>query len=180
LIELFRRACKDQRYWDTWRTSEQWVGIINSLYPEAQFFEFTKNDLNKVVGHHPDLKNCKVVFGSMTNSYGIYSQSYRRDNVRTVAYYATEPGKEVKKPPTDIKWWDQVINRSPSKRKCLAKEDLPHDIITLIVDEKEKKRLKAEKHEENSIPHSTQASVPLHQSVPTSQQSNKNSNCIKV
>ena len=142
LNELFWRTCRDKRYWNTCWTSEQWMGIINSVYPDAKPFNFTKTDLNIAVGHDSELKNCKVVFGSMTNNYGIYSQSHWRDNIRTVAYYATEPGKGVNKPPSDNKWWDQVINRTPSMQKIVAKKDLLHGILSVIVDESEKKRLK--------------------------------------
>ena len=97
LVALFKKVCADKRNWNEWRTSKHWISIINKTYPDASVFAFEKKNLPMAVMRDPVLKACQVVFGDLTNSIGIYMQTHCRQNVRTVAFYATEPGSVVKK-----------------------------------------------------------------------------------
>ena len=72
IIELFKEICKNQKYWNQWRTSEHWIELINAVYPESLIFNFQKRDLNDAVSKDAQLKHCEVIFCSMSNSYGIY------------------------------------------------------------------------------------------------------------
>ena len=149
IIQLFKELCKDRKYWNVWRTSEHWISLINAVYPDSCVFNFQKRDLNAAVSKDPQLKHCEVIFGSMSNSYGIYMNSHRCGNIRTVAYYATTPGLEVKKPPRDIVWWQNIIACSPSARKGGTNgKVVPAEIIDLVLDENtiiSKKRQKEKK-----------------------------------
>ena len=137
LLELFRKTCADERFWNQWRSSDLWIDIINKLYPDARPFNFKKKDLNMAISRDAQLKHCDIVFGSLTNSFGIYSQSHRKNSVRTVAYYATAPNTEVKKLPRDSKWWDQICERTPTTRSIGVKKDYSENVLKIILDKNE-------------------------------------------
>ena len=135
LVALFKKVCADKRNWNDWRTSKHCISIINKAYPDASVFAFEKKDLPMAVMRDPALKACQVVFGDLTNSIGIYMQTHCRQNVRTVAFYATEPGSVVKKKPQDSKWWESIQNREPLARMSVVKKDYSDNVLKIIIDE---------------------------------------------
>ena len=110
LLELFQLICQQSQYWDKWRPDQHWVDIIIATYPDMKGIGFTKSDLNKAIGRHPQLKHCQMIYGSDSNNYGIHFQNHRVNGVRTFVYLATKPGTKVKKPPTDKLWWEGICS----------------------------------------------------------------------
>ena len=115
IIQFFLEVAKNKKYWNLWRTSSWWVLVIKRTFKEAHALEINEGDLNRAFSRHQGLKLCFMHFNSHKNNMGIYADRYHTADARITAYYVTQPGTEVKKPPKQEKWWKDIVSRC-SKR----------------------------------------------------------------
>ena len=103
LRSLFESIRKNVKLWDCWRTTEQWINVMNSFFPEAADFEFTKGDLGRMLATDPVYKHCFMQYGSHTNQHGLYIDKFKKGNIRNTAIYCCLPDSTVRRPPNDAK-----------------------------------------------------------------------------
>ena len=108
IVDLFQLICQTKDYWNLWRSSEHWVKLILSTYPQLFSLNITKTDLNCAIVLDLQLEHCQFIHGSQTNQFGIYFQSHWCKNVQTVSYNAITPGTDVKVPSADTVWWQKL------------------------------------------------------------------------
>ena len=113
---VFDLLRKNQNLWVCWRTTEQWINVINTLYPEAKPFDFTKTDLSTMLTRDPVYKHCLIQFGFQRNEHGVYIDTFKTGNVRNTAIYYCVPNTTVRKPPCNTKWWEEIAQRVPLLR----------------------------------------------------------------
>ena len=135
LRELFLDLAKTKKYWNYWRTAEQWTELLNSMYPEGNIFMFTKTDLSRLLSVDPVLKHCFIQYGLASNPIGVYFDRHKKKGVRTVAIYCCAPNTEVQKSRNDAKWWDDIATRTPSLR-CLSDEKENSTVAVAVGDGK--------------------------------------------
>ena len=78
LRSLFESIRKNVKLWDCWQTTEQWINVMNSFFPEAADFEFTKGDLGRMLATDPVYKHCFMQYGSHTNQHGLYIDKFKK------------------------------------------------------------------------------------------------------
>ena len=142
LRSVFDLLRKNQKFWDCWRTTEQWISVINTLYPEAKEFCFTKTDLSTMLSRDPVFKHCYMQCGSQTNQHGVYYNKFKRGNIRNTAIYCCAPNTAVRKPPCDVIWWDDIAQRVPSLRSVDVPRPNKHSTNKTV--RGDEKRLKIE------------------------------------
>ena len=114
----FLSVSKIEKFWNCWRTTEQWIDIIVNIFPESKVFAFSKNELNRVIAIDPVLKHCLIQCGSICNQHGNYFDSHKKNGQQTTAIYCCAPNTTVRKPPSDTKWWTKIATRTPLLRRA--------------------------------------------------------------
>ena len=53
LVKAINAVSKIKRFWNVWRTTEQWLSIIMQMYPELRNIGYTKLDINRTIMYDP-------------------------------------------------------------------------------------------------------------------------------
>ena len=134
LIEAFKEVTKCEKYWNVWRTSEQWLEIMLFTFPELNEMSYTPTDFHRSLAVDPVLKHCFMNYGSMRNHHGIYLDRKQIKKQRITAIYCCTPNTAVTRPSSDKAWWEELAKRTPS-----ARQQTKTDLVDVLCERKNKR-----------------------------------------